>query len=80
MTWNYRLVEYADDGGFGIHEVYYDGDQATGMTESSISFYSEDRDGLIWALETALKDAKERPIFRIPSPDQWPTGIDGVEA
>lgn len=39
MTWNYRIVRYPNNEGFGLHEVYYDKDgQSWGMTESPTSF------------------------------------------
>jgi hypothetical protein len=39
MPWNYRLVRYRDGSGYGLHEIFYDGDgQPTGMTEQPISF------------------------------------------
>jgi hypothetical protein len=36
MTWNYRVVKYSHDEGYGIHEVYYLGDKFLGMTEHPV--------------------------------------------
>ena len=39
MSWNYRIVEYRDGSGFGLHEVFYDDKgQPWSMTEQPASF------------------------------------------
>jgi len=70
MSWNYRIVCYKDGSGYGLHEVYYDEDGvADGMTEKPISFSFDKSEEVIKAIEMALKDCKERPIFI--EPESW---------
>ena len=74
MTWNYRIVRYRDNTGFGLHEVDYDeAGQATKMTANPCGFacdVEEGPDGVRGMLATALADAGRRPIF--DEPEQWP--------
>lgn len=72
MTWNYRIVKYANHDALGLHEVYYnENGVAEGMTEKAMieCMLDEGVEGIIHSLETALKDAKERPIFN--EPKEW---------
>ena len=72
--WNYRLVQYKDDQGFGLHEVYYDdADQPWGRTDGPATFgcdSEEGPEGIIKSLEMALNDAKTRSI--LVDPIEWP--------
>lgn len=37
MSWNYRVVKYANNEGYGLHEVYYDkNDKIEGWTEHPV--------------------------------------------
>jgi hypothetical protein len=58
------------DGSLAVHEVHYDeAGQPRGWTKNPASFgvhAEEGLSGLIRMLETALKDAKERPILDYP--------------
>lgn len=66
MTWNYRVIRHPD-GSHAVHEVYYDENgrpkaatvRPVSLTIPDDAEFSE----LIWMLETALKDAKERPVL-----------------
>lgn len=66
MTWNYRVIRY-EQGGYGLHEVYYDeAGEPNGMTVTPVGFVADEDGGvaeLTQSLETALRDAKERPIL-----------------
>lgn len=43
MSWNYRVVKYANNEGFGLHEVYYDAKgKIDGWTEDPILTCSAD--------------------------------------
>lgn len=70
MTWNYRIVEYADGTGVGLHEVYYD---ANGREKSMIAepatFVGESPEDVRGALLMARVDATKRPVFG--EPDNW---------
>lgn len=74
MSWNYRIVQYRDGGGYGLHEVYYDDEgQPWSMTKNPVSFScdtSEGPQGIIGSLLTARVDAKKRPVF--VEPKKWP--------
>ena len=73
MTWNYRIVRYLDNKGFGLHEVYYEGDKEVAMTNDPISFscdVEEGPEGVSVSLKMALNDAQNRPIF--DEPKKWP--------
>lgn len=74
MTWNYRIVRYPNNEGFGLHEVYYDSDgQPWGMTEDAVRFVcsaEEGTAGIVDSLLTARVDASRRPVFDVP--DVWP--------
>lgn len=69
MSWNYRLVVQHEDGTLALHEVYYD-DVGTPVmyTVDPVNFAVDPDDGLsdlIASLETALRDAKERPVLDV---------------
>ena len=73
MTWNYRIIKYPDENGYGLHEVYYneDGSPDT-MTKDPIDFVCESEEGpegIIRDLEMALADAKKSPVF--DPPKEW---------
>ena len=78
MIWNYRLVRYRDEKGFGLHEVYYDDDGLPcGMTDAPIDFtcgIEEGPEQIAKGLRMALDDAINRPIFDEPEnwPGKWP--------
>ena len=37
MSWNYRVIRYANNEGFGLHEVYYDeSGKVEGWTEDPV--------------------------------------------
>jgi len=74
MAWNYRVVEYTDGSGFGLHEVYYDKDGTpTRMTKRPCGFFSEELHGLHESMILARGDAirqsvvKETEIGKAPS-------------
>ena len=75
MSWNYRIVRYRNNEGFGLHEVYYDKDgHPWGMTEEPVRFAcdaEEGPSGIITSLLTARVDARKRPIFDPPR-KKWP--------
>ena len=68
MTWNYRVIR-GQSGDLALHEVYYDeAGKPNSYTERPACFGVEADEGieaLIAALETALKDAKLRPILEL---------------
>jgi hypothetical protein len=72
--WNHRIVKYKDGQGFGLHEVYYDDvGNEVGMTKWPVRFAvhtDEGAEGVITALELAMRDARTRPVFE--EPEQWP--------
>lgn len=66
MTWNYRILRHRD-GTLALHEVYYDEQgQPRAYTERPAGFAVDPEDGpegVQAALETALRDARERPVL-----------------
>ena len=74
MTWNYRIVRYPKNRGFGLHEVYYDAEgKPWGMTKEPVRFScdaEEGPSGIITSLLTARVDARRRPI--LDQPRKWP--------
>jgi hypothetical protein len=74
MSWNYRVIEYKDGSGFGLHEVFYDDNgQPWGMTEDAIRFVSnkdEGPKGIAKSLMMARTDVRLRPVLK--QPDEWP--------
>lgn len=72
MTWNYRIVEYADGSGFGLHEVYYDDDgNEDAMTANPAGFVGESAEDIRGSLMFAKRDANKRPVFK--EPEEWAT-------
>lgn len=70
MSWNYRVVRYKDGSGFGVHEVYYDGDgKATQMTERAVGFVGESVEEVSAAMRKARQEAFTRPVF--DEPESW---------
>lgn len=73
-TWNYRIVQYRDGGGYGLHEVYYDDDGLPwSMTKQPASFVcgmEEGPAGIAGALMMARTDARKRPV--LVEPKKWP--------
>ena len=76
MTWNYRIVEYRDGKGFGLHEVYYDedGEPAT-MTETPVGFVGESAEDVRDSVSMAGRAAGS-PILK--EPEEWP-GLTGAD-
>lgn len=72
MSWNYRIVEYADGTGFGLHEVHYDKDgKEIRMTERAAGFVGDSPEEIRGSLLIARMDASKRPIFK--EPHEWTT-------
>jgi hypothetical protein len=70
VTWNYRIVRYADGTGYGLHEVYYDKDgKEYSMTKEPCSFVAETDEELIKSLCMAYADTARRPVFE--EPKEW---------
>lgn len=68
MSWNYRLITHKDErqgyGWIGLHEVYYEDGKPSAYTSDAIGFRGDIEDGpegVIEALEMALRDAKKAP-------------------
>ncbi len=74
--WNYRIVEYLDGSGFGLHEVFYDADgNPWCMTEGPARFVCDRDDGpkgIHESMMRARRDAIGRPVFKEPEPNKWP--------
>lgn len=77
MSWNYRIVEYHNGSGFGLHEVYYNeaGEPAT-MSERPTGFVGESPDEISDALAVAGDDMLRRPVLKEPA--EWP-GLPGAD-
>ncbi len=70
MTWKYRIVQYADGSGFGLHEVYYNSKSEPGsMTAAPAGFVSETRDEIYKELLKACASARHLPVF--VEPPDW---------
>ena len=73
MSWNYRVVQYLDNRGYGLHEVYYDDEGFPwGMTAEPTSFVCdlhEGSKGIVESLMQAKMDAQRRSIFC--EPETW---------
>ena len=70
MSWNYRIVEYADGQGFGIHEVYYNNfDDPVRMTKNPAAFTGDTVEEVREALLMARMCSIKRPIFK--EPKEW---------
>lgn len=70
MSWNYRIVKYADGTGFGLHEVHYDSaGKETAMTERPAGFVGDTSEEIRGSLMMAKMDATKRPVFDEPA--EW---------
>ena len=70
MSWNYRIVRYADGSGYGLHEVHYGSDgTACSMTADAARFDGDTSEEIRDSLLTAKMDATRRLIF--DEPDDW---------
>ena len=70
MTWNYRLVKYANGSGFGLHEVHYDANRkAISMTERAAGFVGDTPEEIRGAMLLARTSAFRRPVF--DEPPEW---------
>lgn len=79
-TWNYRLVKYKDGCGYGVHEVYYNlAGQPTDMTENPVGFTEDTPEQVFTQMETALKDARERPILDLDTFEWAEYDLDAVD-
>jgi hypothetical protein len=65
MSWNYRIIHYAN-GAYGLHEVHYDDEgNISSRTLEPISFYSDQEEGpkgIRSSLRLALADASRLPV------------------
>ena len=75
MSWNYRIIKYADGSGYGLHEVYYDDrGKPMNMTEDPATFMCDEwegPEGIIGSLMMARTDAHKRPM--LDEAATWPT-------
>jgi hypothetical protein len=72
MSWNYRLVKYANGSGFGVHEVHYDANgNPQSMTAEPATFVGEAPEDIADALLKARADVARRGIFE--QPVEWST-------
>jgi len=75
MSWNYRIVRYADGTGYGLHEVHYDKKgKPESMTEEPASFVTDEDEGnpisgILKQLAIAQTDISGQPIF--DEPKEW---------
>ncbi len=70
MSWNYRIVQYANGSGFGLHEVHYDADgHPHSMTSDPTGFVGDTPGDIQGALMVARLDANRRPVFK--EPENW---------
>lgn len=78
MSWNYRIVRYADGTGYGLHEVYYDDTGApTKMTAEPCRFVGDSAEDVRGALMRAKMDAVRRPVMDEPATWAPPRGGEG---
>ena len=61
-TWNYRIIKYKDDDGFGLHEVYYTNGTPHSRTKRPTSI-GISRAEVITDVKRMLHDAKTRPVL-----------------
>ncbi len=70
MTWNYRIVEYINGSGFGLHRVHYDrDDKAIRMSAQPVGFADDSPEEIRSSLMLARMDAHRRPVFK--EPEGW---------
>ena len=68
MTWNYRIVEYADGTGFGLHKVDYNiKGEPVSMTVEPTGFVGETKEDVAELILLARADADARPVFVEPA-------------
>ena len=76
MSWNYRIVRYPKNQGFGLHEVHYDEDgKPWGVSKDATTFACDVEEGvagIIQSLQMAIDAAKEHPVFDPPKKGKWP--------
>lgn len=82
--WNYRIVKHDEEfDSYGLHEVYYDDDgYPIGMTKNPVELSATSRERLLQQIETALNDAKNRPLLdesEIPGNDEYDPMEDDVQ-
>jgi hypothetical protein len=74
VSWNYRIVKYRANKGFGLHEVYYDKDgEPWGMAKRPATFVcdaDQGKQGIYTSLMMAKHDALRRPVLE--QPKKWP--------
>ncbi len=76
MSWNYRIVKYANGSGYGLHEVHYDKDgEAIRMGNRLAGFVGDDPEEVRGELMVAKMDAYKRPVF--DEPPEWATRYPG---
>ena len=62
MTWNHRVIRYAD-GTLGIHEVYYNKDGIVfGFTEDAVGPVGEDKVELLTVLRR-MAECIDKPVL-----------------
>ena len=83
MSWNYRIVRYANGDGYGLHEVMYDDEGLPwAMTEDPCTFacgVDEGPQGIKQSLLMARVDAIKRPVFDEPKKGKWPGKAPGSD-
>jgi len=68
--WNYRIVRYAGNNGYGLHEVFYDQEQRPkSMSVDPASFVGGSVEEVQQALTRAMSDAQTREVF--DAPEEW---------
>lgn len=79
MTWNYRVMRHAD-GSIAMHEVYYDDNgKPEHWSKEPTTFIGDGDDALeqlICGLETAAKDARQRPILDYTTGQEEPASAE----
>jgi len=82
-TWNYRLVQHKSPVGyepehwFAVHEVHYDNTGAPEtMSAAPVTFGGDTPAEVVKALERALKNARDEPVFDPPATWPPPEGVD----
>lgn len=79
MTWNYRIIDWEEDGGYmAIHEVFYDSKgEVEFYTERPIEVAGGNKTEILNQLGMMTKDAKKHPILK---KSELPGGKDQEEA
>ncbi len=72
MSWNYRIVAYANGQGYGLHRVHYDANgKEIKMGERPAWFAADTPGEVVTGLVMAKRDAIRHPIF--DEPIEWNT-------